>query len=216
MKMLTDIAALRKNYALQSLSETDVLADPIQQFAFWFQEAIAGEITEPNAMTLATANREGRPSARTVLLKGFDNEGFVFFTNYQSRKATDLSENPQACLLFTWLALERQICIEGTVEKVPEEASLLYFQSRPKGSQIGAWASPQSQVVPDRAFLEKKMEMITAQYAEMEVLPRPAHWGGYRVHPLRIEFWQGRSSRLHDRIVYTRVDQSWKIERWAP
>lgn len=216
MKSRTDIAALRKNYALHALNEADVNPDPIQQFATWFQEALDAQITEPNAMTLATANASGRPVARTVLLKDFDNEGFVFYTNYESRKAADLKANPQACLLFTWLDLERQVCIEGTVQKVAESESLAYFQSRPKGSQIGAWASPQSRVIPSREILEKNMEQLTAQYAEVDVLPLPEHWGGFRVSPQRIEFWQGRSSRLHDRIVYTREGQAWTIERLAP
>jgi pyridoxamine 5'-phosphate oxidase len=210
------LAARRKNYSRQSLSEADVLPDPVEQFALWFQEATNSQLTEPNAMTLATADRSGRPSARTVLLKGFDKRGFVFYTNYESRKAKDLAENPQVALLFTWLDLERQIRIEGTVEKVPPEASLAYFQSRPKGSQIGAWASPQSSVIEGREVLERRAAELQREYAEAEALPLPPFWGGYRVKPDFIEFWQGRESRLHDRICYTKKDDGWKIERLAP
>jgi pyridoxamine 5'-phosphate oxidase len=211
-----DIASLRRNYAHQSLSETDVLHDPISQFAVWFEEALNSQLLEPNAMTLATATMEGRPSARTVLLKGFDKQGFVFYTNYESRKGRELAENPQAALLFTWLELERQIRIEGKVEKVTREASLVYFQSRPKGSQIGAWASPQSRVVEDRTVLEKRAAELKSEYDHVGALPLPPFWGGYWLKPDLIEFWQGRESRLHDRICYTRVGEEWKIERLAP
>jgi pyridoxamine 5'-phosphate oxidase len=212
-----DIASLRRNYALQTLSETDVLHDPISQFAVWFEEALNSRLLEPNAMTLATATREGRPSARIVLLKGFDKQGFVFYTNYKSRKGEELAENPQAALLFTWLELERQIRIEGVVEKVTPEESKTYFQSRPKDSQIGAWASPQSRVVEKREALEKRVAELRKEFSEAKALPLPPFWGGYRLKPSRIEFWQGRESRLHDRICYTRVgEESWKIERLAP
>ena len=211
-----DIASLRRNYAQQSLSEADVLHDPIAQFAVWFEEALSSQLPEPNAMTLATATREGRPSARTVLLKGFDKQGFIFYTNYESRKGQELAENPQAALLFTWLELERQIRIEGKVEKVTREASLVYFQSRPKDSQIGAWASPQSRVVEDRAVLEKRSAELKSEYDQVRALPLPPFWGGYWLKPALIEFWQGRESRLHDRICYTRVGEGWKIERLAP
>ncbi|MEQ1746081.1 MAG: pyridoxamine 5'-phosphate oxidase [Saprospiraceae bacterium] len=211
-----DIAALRRNYTQESLSKTGVKNDPIEQFDYWFREALASNLPEPNAMTLATATREGRPSARTVLLKGFDNAGFVFFTNYHSQKGAELDDNPQAALLFTWLELERQVRIEGSVERVSEEESRAYFQSRPKMSQIGAWASPQSQVIEARTILEARMAEMTSTFNHDEVLPLPPFWGGYRVRPDRIEFWQGRESRLHDRILYTRIELGWKIERLAP
>ncbi|MCW5924360.1 MAG: pyridoxamine 5'-phosphate oxidase [Saprospiraceae bacterium] len=210
------LAALRRNYARQSLSETDVLANPFSQFGVWFEEAISSELTEPNAMTLATADSHGRPSARTVLLKGFDRNGFVFYTNYESRKGQELAENPQAALLFTWLELERQIRIEGTVGKVSREEALAYFQSRPKGSQIGAWASPQSRVVSGRMALEQRALELKEQYHDETALPLPPFWGGFRLEPDVFEFWQGRESRLHDRICYTKTADGWKIERLAP
>ena len=211
-----DVASLRRNYAQQTLSETDVLHDPVAQFAVWFEEALSSRLIEPNAMTLATADRAGRPSARTVLLKGFDKQGFVFYTNYGSRKGQNLEENHQAALLFTWLELERQIRIEGAVEKVSQEESLAYFQSRPKGSQIGAWVSAQSSVVENRMVLEKRAAELKAEYEHVGVLPLPPFWGGYRLTPEYLEFWQGRESRLHDRICYTRVGEGWKIGRLAP
>lgn len=212
-----DLAALRENYARQSLSKTDVLPDPVEQFTVWFREVLASQLREPNAMTLATATRAGRPSARTVLLKGFDAAGFVFYTNYESRKGQELAENPQAALLFTWLELERQIRIEGQVEKITAAESLAYFQSRPKASQIGAWASPQSQVVANRATLEAAAAQLRDQYATTEVLPLPPSWGGYRLRPTAFEFWQGRRSRLHDRIGYNLTTEGhWHLERLAP
>ncbi len=211
-----DLASLRRHYALESLSEADVLPDPMAQFAVWFQEALSSQLIEPNAMTLATAAANGRPSARTVLLKGFDKQGFVFYTNYESRKGQELAENPQAALLFTWLDLERQIRIEGKVEKVSSEESLTYFQSRPKASQIGAWASPQSRVIESREVLEKRMEDLIRENAQAEKLPLPPFWGGYRLVPEIIEFWQGRESRLHDRICYTQSGESWEVKRLAP
>lgn len=214
--MSLDLSALRKNYALEALSEHDVLADPLAQFDRWFQEALDAQLAEPNAMTLATASREGRPSARTVLLKGIDQQGFVFFTNYESRKGHELADNPQAALLFTWLELERQIRIEGRVERIDREASLAYFQSRPKGSQIGAWTSPQSHVIPGRDSLEAKQLALELEYEKADVLPLPPFWGGYRLLPDMLEFWQGRPSRLHDRIRYVKSENDWKIERLAP
>lgn len=216
MSMTTDISSLRRSYSRQSLNEADVLPDPLRQFARWFEEAVQSELPEPNAMTLATANRSGRPSARTVLLKGVDAEGFVFYTNYESRKGNDLADNPQAALLFTWLELERQIRIEGHVEKISPEQSLEYFQSRPLGSQIGAWASPQSQVVSDRNVLENRSAQLQEQYAGADALPLPPFWGGYRLRPDRLEFWQGRESRLHDRIDYVLENGHWNIQRLAP
>ena len=211
-----ELANLRKSYALESLSETDVLPDPLAQFAVWFQEALNSQLIEPNAMTLATATSDGRPSARTVLLKGFGKQGFVFYTNYESRKGRELVENPQAALLFTWLELERQIRIEGRVEKVSPTESLAYFQSRPKDSQIGAWASPQSRMIEGREVLENRVAELVRDYGQAEALPLPPFWGGFRLVPEAIEFWQGRESRLHDRICYTQDGEKWKIARLAP
>jgi len=206
---------LRQDYRMASLSESDVAADPILQFQKWFSEAVNAKLYEPNVMTFATADSDGKPSARIVLLKGFDEQGFVFYTNYESKKAQDLVENPQAALVFFWAELERQIRIEGIVSKVDKEISEAYFQSRPIGSQIGAIASAQSSVLMDRSILEERVAELTAQY-EGKTIPKPEHWGGYLVEPKHIEFWQGRSSRLHDRITYDYTDGSWKINRLAP
>ncbi|MCB0524088.1 MAG: pyridoxamine 5'-phosphate oxidase [Lewinellaceae bacterium] len=214
--MPTDISKLRQNYSLQTLSVKDILHNPIEQFAKWFQEAMDSQILEPNAFTLATANKEGKPSARTLLLKGFDKEGFVFFTNYESRKAEDLLQNPKAAMLFTWLDLQRQIRIEGDIEKVSQEESEEYFQSRPRGSQIGAWSSPQSQSIESREVLESNQKMMEEKFSGLEKLPVPPFWGGYRVRPNWFEFWQGRESRLHDRIVYALQNGNWEIGRLAP
>lgn len=210
------IADIRKDYRLQTLDEAGVAADPIQQFGIWWQEALQSEIVEVNAMTLATANEQGVPSARIVLLKGYDERGFVFFSNYESKKAGDLQANPMASLVFFWKELERQVRISGRVEKVTELESDQYFQSRPEGSRIGAWASPQSTVISSRQVIEEKVEALQVSFEGKEI-PRPLHWGGYRVVPSNIEFWQGRSSRLHDRIQYTlQSDDNWVIERLAP
>ncbi|MCA6470308.1 MAG: pyridoxamine 5'-phosphate oxidase [Chitinophagaceae bacterium] len=210
------IADIRKDYRLQTLDEAGVAADPIQQFGIWWQEALQSEIVEVNAMTLATANEQGVPSARIVLLKGYDERGFVFFSNYESKKAGDLQVNPMASLVFFWKELERQVRISGRVEKVTELESDQYFQSRPEGSRIGAWASPQSTVISSRQVIEEKVEALQVSFEGKEI-PRPLHWGGYRVVPSSIEFWQGRSSRLHDRIQYTlQSDDNWVIERLAP
>lgn len=211
-----DIQNLRNDYQAASLSEKDVNANPIVQFEHWFNEALAAEVHEPNAMTLSTATTDGRPSARIVLLKGVDHNGFVFFTNYLSRKGKELNKNPLAALTFFWGPLERQVRVEGTIEKLSKEASEKYFHSRPKGSQIGAVASPQSQEIAGRDVLEQKWTELEAQYADKEV-PKPTYWGGYVLKPTLVEFWQGRASRLHDRIVYKKADKNnWKIVRLAP
>jgi pyridoxamine 5'-phosphate oxidase len=210
-----NIADLRKDYARESLDEKDVAHDPVVQFARWFQEALNSGFTEPNAMTVATADPQGRPSARILLLKGYDSRGFVFFTNYESRKGRELARNPYASLLFHWVELERQVRIEGRVERVAPEESDEYYRSRPLGSRVGAWASPQSRVLADRAALEHKIGQLAEQLGEDP--PRPPHWGGYRLVPESLEFWQGRPSRLHDRVRYTLVSAgNWKIERLAP
>lgn len=201
---------------LHSLLESEVEPDPIKQFSKWWQDSVDSAIDEVNAFTLATATLEGKPSARIVLLKGYDENGFVFFTNYTSNKGNELSKNPQACLVFFWKELERQIKIEGVVEKVSSEESDAYFASRPEGSRIGAWASPQSAVIESRNVIETNAAKYQQQFIDQSI-PRPKHWGGYRVKPLLVEFWQGRSSRLHDRLQYTlQADQTWKIERLAP
>lgn len=214
---MSNIANLREDYRQNTLEIIEVAVSPFQQFQVWLQEALASSIKEPNAMTLATCTADGRPSARIVLLKGIDEQGFIFYTNYESRKGQDLERNPHAALVFAWLELEKQVRIEGRVERISLEQSTAYFQSRPKGSQIGAWASPQSQVISDRIILEQNVERLQTEYADATQLPRPPHWGGYRVNAEVVEFWQGRSSRLHDRIRYAlQVDGSWKIDRLAP
>jgi pyridoxamine 5'-phosphate oxidase len=211
------IADLRQDYLLESLDVSDVNLNPFLQFEKWFNEALKSEILEPNAMTLATVSSEGKPSARVVLLKGLETDGFVFYTNYDSRKGQNMGQNPNVALCFNWLDLQRQIRIEGTVSKVSDEISTEYFNSRPKSSRIGAWSSPQSQIVENRAFLEENYKNLTRKYENTEGVPRPENWGGYIVKPTLIEFWQGRSSRLHDRIVYEKTEGgSWKIERLAP
>jgi len=214
--MGSTIADIRKDYKLHSLNETDVAADPTEQFTRWWDDAVKSEIEEVNAMTLATINEAGFPAARIVLLKGYDAKGFVFFTNYQSHKGKELAKNPRACLVFFWKELERQVRIEGIVEKIPAAESEEYFQSRPVGSRIGAWASPQSIVISGREVIEQNVTDLEKVYGNGPV-PRPEHWGGYIVKPISIEFWQGRSNRLHDRILYTaQNDLQWKIERLAP
>lgn len=214
--MNASIANLRKDYSSQTLLETDVASDPFNQFQKWWTEAINSQIDEPNAMTLATASSDGMPAARILLLKGFDERGFVFFTNYKSYKAMHLEENPKACLVFFWKELERQVRVTGLVRRIAERESDEYFLSRPVGSQIGAWASPQSQVIESRAWLQERFSKLTEEFKEKE-LRRPQHWGGYAVTPVIVEFWQGRPSRLHDRIQYSlKEDGSWKIERLAP
>jgi len=211
------IAHLREEYLGQSFEISNVDEDPINQFEIWFQEAQNSNIQEPNVMTLATSTVDGKPSARIVLLKGIENDGFVFFTNYGSRKGEELSLNPNAAIVFCWLELARQVRIEGLVQKISKEESKDYFQSRPKGSQIGAWASPQSTVIKDRKVLEDKVVELKREFANVDMLPLPEFWGGYKLVPTMIEFWQGSESRLHDRIRYTQhTDGKWKVERLAP
>jgi pyridoxamine 5'-phosphate oxidase len=213
--MKKEIADIRKDYMLQTLDESNVEPDGIDQFTKWWYEAVNSTIDEVNAMTLATASKDGVPSARIVLLKDYDEKGFVFFTNYNSHKGRELQANPHAALVFFWKELERQIRIHGSIEKISSEESDAYFFSRPIGSRIGAWASPQSAIIDSRKMLEENVKLYTAQFGEN--IPRPSHWGGYRVMPSIIEFWQGRSNRLHDRIQYTKSDdRKWKIERLAP
>lgn len=209
------IADIRKDYQLKSLSEHEVNQNPYTQFSVWWNEAVQSDIIEVNAMALSTVTSAGRPSSRIVLLKGYDEQGFVFFTNYKSDKGEQLTQNHFAALLFFWKELERQVRIEGVVSKVSEEESDAYFNSRPIGSRLGAWASPQSQKIADREVLNKELMKFTEQF-DQENIPRPAHWGGYRVKPTRIEFWQGRSNRLHDRILYEQDNDNWQISRLAP
>lgn len=233
------IADLRKEYNLTGLRRVDLDSNPVAQFNRWFDQAtgarasgrirklfvtiyksfltfFGAETPDINAMTLATADKEGRPSARIVLLKGVDDRGFIFFTNYDSRKGHELAENPQAALVFYWSDLERQVCIAGDITKLPESESEAYFKSRPRGSRIGAWASRQSEIVRDRAELEQKWRQLESQYPD-EHVPKPPFWGGYILSPTRVEFWQGRPNRLHDRFRYTRQpDKTWKIERLSP
>lgn len=213
---MNSIADIRKDYKLRSLDETDVVADPIKQFEKWWNEATHSNIEEVNAMTLATSTSTGKPSARIVLLKGFDKNGFVFFTNYNSHKAAEIAENAQVALVFFWKELERQVRIEGTVVKASNEDSDTYFDSRPEGSKIGAWASPQSKIIASREVIETNMKEIQNNFGGKEI-ERPDFWGGYVVKPVLIEFWQGRSSRLHDRLQYNRCENNtWKIQRLAP
>jgi pyridoxamine 5'-phosphate oxidase len=209
------ISEIRKTYRAGALNESDMLANPIEQFRVWLQQAVEAAMLEPTAMTLATADQAGKPSARTVLLKGVDEGGFVFYTNYESRKARDLAANPQAALLFFWDRLERQVRIEGKISKVPREQSESYFKSRPYGSQLGAWVSKQSEVIASRQVLEEKMRELEDKFSEGNV-PLPEFWGGYVLLPETIEFWQGRPSRLHDRLRYLKVAGGWKIERLSP
>jgi pyridoxamine 5'-phosphate oxidase len=209
------VADLRKDYRLASLDEHDVSPDPFVQFEHWWKEAITSEVDEANAMTLATSTPDGYPSARIVLLKSFDADGFVFFTNYESRKGQEMAANPQVSLLFFWRELERQVRIDGIVSKVPAAISDEYYNSRPPGSRLSAIVSPQSRVVPHRSFLEEQVKIMTEKYVLTDP-ERPEYWGGYVVKPVKMEFWQGRSSRLHDRLLYTQEGNSWKIDRLAP
>ena len=211
---MDSLAQLRKNYTFGQLSETEVPKQPLPLFQLWFDQAVKAQCPEPNSMTLATADKAGNPSARIVLLKGADENGFTFFTNYESQKGKHLAERPQAALLFHWHELERQVRISGNVERVSPEESDQYYHSRPPASRIGAWASPQSAIIPNREFLEEAEARFKSEYGDAP--PRPQHWGGYRLRPTEIEFWQGRPSRLHDRIVYKLVGDRWQINRLAP
>jgi pyridoxamine 5'-phosphate oxidase len=209
------IADLRRDYALARLDEANVSADPIAQFERWFNEALEAKVMEPNAMALATATREASPSVRMVLLKGVDQRGFAFFTDYRSQKGVELSSNPRAALVFYWSELERQVRATGRVSTIPSAESEAYFRSRPLNSRLGAWTSHQSQVIPDRAVLEEKARQVAQRYPGDDV-PLPPYWGGYRITPEIIEFWQGRQSRLHDRIRYRRDGEEWRMERLSP
>ena len=210
-----DASSLRKEYTRAGLDRADLDPDPIVQFHEWFQKVIDADLHEPNAMILATATAEGKPSARTVLLKGYDERGFVFYTNYEGRKAKEIEANPTCALLFYWGELERQVRIEGRASRLSGEESDTYFAGRPRGSRLGAWASEQSRPVEDRGVLEERVRALEAEY-EGRGIPRPPFWGGYRVEPQEIEFWQGRENRLHDRLVYRREDGAWRIERLQP
>ncbi|GGG93096.1 pyridoxine/pyridoxamine 5'-phosphate oxidase [Parapedobacter pyrenivorans] len=212
----TDIAAIRAEYRMGELSEYEVVTDAIEQFRHWFDDAIDKKVMEPNAMTLSTVSASGRPSSRIVLLKDLDETGFGFFTNYESQKGAELAENPYAALLFFWPELQRQVRVTGRVEKMSAAHSDAYFHSRPKGSQLGAIASPQSREIPDRLMLDTQLAELEKRYKAIEPIPRPAYWGGYRLLPDTLEFWQGRASRLHDRLVYRRFERGWNITRLAP
>lgn len=211
------ISDLRKDYSLAGLHEQDLARDPFRQFDKWFQEAQAAKLPEPNAMTLSTCTPDGRPSSRIVLLKGVDGRGFVFYGNYESRKGRELAANPRASLLFPWFAFERQVIVEGSVARISQEESAAYFHSRPRASQIGAWASAQSTLVADRKAIETSFKLMENKYAAADEVPLPPQWGGWRLTPSTVEFWQGRRSRLHDRLRYRRVENGeWVVERLAP
>lgn len=212
---MTDLFNIRRDFTLKKLDEQDILSDPIVMFELWFNEAIQAEALEPNAMNLATSTPDGKPSSRIVLLKQIKPEGFVFFTSYESRKAQQIAENNHCALNFVWHELERQVRVEGIVEKIPPKESDSYFEMRPAKSKLGAWASPQSKVIPDREYLEQLIVDFETKFAGKEIA-RPANWGGYIVRPYLLEFWQGRASRLHDRIQYTLHEGGWLIERLAP
>lgn len=214
--MKRDISDIRTDYTKEVLDETHVDSDPIKQFDSWFQEALKAEVPEPNAMTLSTVSPQGFPSGRILLLKGVTPQGFVFYTNYQSAKGRDLAQNDAGALTFFWPELERQVRIQGNVVKISREDSQAYFHSRPKGSQIGAWVSPQSSVIENRQLLEDRQATLEKKYKGSNSVPLPKQWGGYLLKPFLIEFWQGRPSRLHDRIVYTKEESDWKIQRLAP
>ena len=217
MALTQNLADIRKNYAMQALTEKAVSPNPVDQFKVWLEEAIQAEASEPTARVLATVGAGGKPSARVVLLKDVSDSGFMFFTNYDGRKGRELAQHPFAALTFFWPALERQVRVEGSVVKVAPEISDNYFHSRPRGSQIGAWASPQSSDIENRQVLEEEDRRLTEKFSGTAVIPRPDHWGGFLLQPERLEFWQGRPNRLHDRLIYEhQQDRSWKIKRLAP
>jgi pyridoxamine 5'-phosphate oxidase len=209
------IQDLRKNYKLKSLDQKEVLENPFEQFSLWFEEAMNSQLPEPNAMILATASKEGIPSVRTLLLKGFDEKGFIFYTNYESRKGKELAGNNNASILFFWAELERQVRLEGTVTKISEEESKIYFDTRPYKSRIGAWASNQSEVIENRFYIVKKFLKYFVKFHSKDI-PLPPYWGGYILKPVVFEFWQGRANRLHDRVRYSNENGKWKIERLSP
>ena len=213
---MQNIADLRKEYSRATLDLSNVHQDPIKQFEKWFDETLQAGVTEPNAMHLSTVDAQGKPSGRIVLLKGITNNKFLFYTNYQSKKGKELEENPACAITFFWPDIERQVRIEGIVERVDAQTSDEYFQSRPRSSQIGAWSSPQSTIINDRSILEQRVLQMEKKFESSKVLPRPHQWGGYQIDPLLIEFWQGRASRLHDRIQYVKIDGVWKAFRLAP
>ena len=213
--MQKDIASIRRDYQMASLDEAASAAHPMDQFTHWWEEATTSNIDEVNAFVLSTIDANRAPASRVVLLKGYTPEGFIFFTNYDSDKGKEIAANPNVAMNFFWKELERQVRITGTIKKISAEESAEYFHSRPLGSQVGAWSSPQSQVIPNRAFLEKSFEENTEKYKE-GIVPLPPHWGGYIVHPTQVEFWQGRSSRLHDRIRYSFENHQWSKVRLAP
>lgn len=213
---MNSLAEIRKEYSRFTLDETNVAKDPITQFQKWISEAVKAEVPEPSAMNLATVTHNGLPSSRIVLLKGIEKGCFVFFTNYQSRKGSELEAHSPCALNFFWPELERQVCIQGTATRVSEESSIAYFQSRPRESQLGAWASPQSTVISGRQILEKRLKDLEIKFEGKAALPKPKQWGGFQVLPHGVEFWQGRPNRLHDRILYTLVEKDWNISRLAP
>jgi len=210
-----DIADLRQEYTQEQLDKSNLDSDPYAQFEKWFGQALKSEVQEPNAMVLATSNSENQPFTRTVLLKKMDSKGFVFFTNYESRKATQIAMNAKVSALFLWLPLERQVSINGTVERIPQKESLSYFTSRPLSSQIGAWASKQSSIISSRSILEGKWNEVKEKFAQGKI-PLPSFWGGYRIIPHSFEFWQGRKSRLHDRFLYSKNGDNWSVDRLSP
>lgn len=210
------IISLRKEYSSAYLNEQDINHDPFKQFELWMHQAVEAQILEPHAMNVCTVSAEGKPSSRIVLLRGFDHKGFVFYTNYNSHKGNDLEKNNHVCLNFFWSELERQVRIEGIISKVDEQTSIDYFNSRPRESRIGAWASEQSTIIESRKVVEDAFAFYTNKFKDTPIIPKPPHWGGYLVKPSNIEFWQGRPSRLHDRLKFTRNNNDWKIERLSP